>query len=624
LTRWSLSDPLKKFLVFLAIKYFGDTIIMTVTATNKKQELIGKFAQQTGADVPGVDRPTTDVHINTESSESAPEASPELYQDSFSHKTKLKAWENPKYRTVMVGLCVLPAILGIGWVLKDGIPKPVISTRIPPSSTPSANPDDDKPKPATDGEWSSLASTNGMHQQFKSAAHPETGSLDGFKKGLAGKEKDNMPGGHKTLGKGGPMRSGVMNSSSTSARPHVIYPNRMARVNSVPMDNIPSSRPLVRPYTPLARPSYSPPVVIPRSAPVSRSSQTSSFSAKPEQSAQQRRLAAIAATSTSGGSASSASVSSAGTPPNSGAPGTPGTSSDPVAAVANGQTHQSAGYQDAGYLSSEAAVIEGIPQQLISRSQKAQGRLLLGVAFTPGDAQFVQDQPLEVEIQNPLQSGLPQGSRIVANVKIPQQSGQAKNSAIRLIPSAIAIGDAEYPLPQGAIVLTGENGKPLIAKRQGSEFLRFLSSTAKSAAGGLGGLTSLAFGNGTGILSALSGFNPLSNIGRTNQQPTEILALREGTVIQINVVKPLSLPASPSQISSEALPVSVAPGQAPVRSVAVSPTQPMMFKQDLNDAELMAIATHQESANQSPEQQANQQPEQPQQVEPQVEVQDAQ
>ena len=250
-----------------------------------------------------------------------------------------------------------------------------------------------------------------------------------------------------------------------------------------------------------------------------------------------------------------------------------------------GQPSQTQGYQEAAYLTSEDAVLSGIPQQLINRSQKAVGRLLIGVAFVPGDTEALNGQPVEVAIVDPLKSGLPADARIEAVVEFPKAEGQLKSAVLRLTPKAIAIGDAEYPLPPGAVILTGKNGQPLIAKQQGSEFFRAIGSTVKTVLGGaVGGLSTLAFGNGTGILSglggSLNGLGGLSSLGRssgTTQQATEILALRENTAIQINIVKPLTLPAvQTSQI-------------APDSTHAAVP-QPMMFTQNITDAQLMAIA----------------------------------
>ena len=292
-----------------------------------------------------------------------------------------------------------------------------------------------------------------------------------------------------------------------------------------------------------------------------------SNSSQPKLSPEERRQAAIASTSTMGGA------------------------SDKVASVqgvqstnAVAQVPQTSGYQDAAYLTAEDAVLSGIPQQLINRSQKAVGRLLMGVAFIPGDTEALNGQPVEIAIEDPLKSGLPADARIEAIVEFPKAEGQLKSAVIRLTPKAIAIGDAEYPLPAGTVILTGQNGQPLIAKRQGSEFLRAIGSTAKTILGGtIGGLSTLAFGNGTGILSGLggglNGLGGLSNVGRSSapQQATEILALRENTVIQVNIVKPLTLPI---QADAELDPT----------STHAAVPQPMMFTQDITDAQLMAIA----------------------------------
>ena len=293
-------------------------------------------------------------------------------------------------------------------------------------------------------------------------------------------------------------------------------------------------------------------------------------SSQPKLSPEERRQAAIASTSTMGGASDKvASVQ--------------GVASAPASNTV-GQSSQTQSYQDAAYLPAEDAVLSGIPQQLINRSQKALGRLVIGVAFIPGDTEALNGQSVEVAIVDPLKSGLPADARIEAIVEFPKAEGQLKSAVIRLTPKAIVIGDVEYPLPPGTVILTGQNGQPLIAKRQGSEFLRAIGSTAKTILGGtIGGLSTLAFGNGTGILSGLggglNGLGGLSNVGRSSapQQATEILALRENTAIQVNIVKPLTLPVQ-------------ADAAIDLDSTHAAVPQPMMFTQDITDAQLMAIA----------------------------------
>jgi hypothetical protein len=544
-----------------------------------------------------VDSPEVDLTTETVPEPEVPKEEQKLYltETGSSDSTK-KTWRDSSYTRlyVMGGIFACGAVV-VGLMFNMKLPN-VRTASVSMSDKRKAE-ETKEPEFAGDGDYAAQAALSAQDGAYGAAQKADGHGYGGSK------VKPNLK--HPPHSKVPVVRSATMPPVRRASLPSTMaYNAPVRRSYNPPTDNIPAYRPIRR----------SAPVAIapPSAAP-----------AQPKQSAEERRLAAIAATSSTGVTTNKGEIATV-----------PGAAPDPAA----GQNAPKDGYQEAAYLPSETAVLEGIPQQLINRSQKAKGRLLLGVAFTPGDADALNGQPVEIEIKDPLQSGLPAGARIVATVDLPKAQGQLKNAPIRLIPSAIAIGDAEYPLPKGVVILTGKNGKPLIAKRQGSEFLRNLNSTFKTLlGGGLSGLSTLALGNGTGILSSLGGANALSgltNLGKGNdpQQATEILALRENTAIQINIVKPLSLPATQADLGALPESVSVAPGQASGESVAISPEQPMMFKQDLSDAELMAIATHQESANQQPEpqanqqpeSQANQQPEQPQQVEPQGEVQDAQ
>jgi hypothetical protein len=153
-----------------------------------KEEFLVKFASQTGAEISGIgskQADSTDININTDAPAPTDEApaltasttlteattetesttqqeDEELFIDSFSDRTKVPLWQDPKFKGIIVALCVLPAVMGVGWIFKDGVPKPNLSTKSPNPTPVSQEPDEDKPKEATDGEWASYASTNGM------------------------------------------------------------------------------------------------------------------------------------------------------------------------------------------------------------------------------------------------------------------------------------------------------------------------------------------------------------------------------------------------------------------------------------------------------------------------------
>jgi hypothetical protein len=282
-----------------------------------------------------------------------------------------------------------------------------------------------------------------------------------------------------------------------------------------------------------------------------------------QKSAQERRAEAIAATTFNGGSSSGSSSGSA----------------QMVSSTSGGEVQ---GAQTKGdvYLAAENAVLDGTPQQLINRAKKAEGVLLQGLAFTPGDLKYLEDQEVTAEISNPLDSGLPVGTQIICAVKFPDGGqSRAKNAVVRLVPTAIVLGGNEYEIPQGSAILTAKEGRPFIAKRGGSEFLRFLGSATKSVlSAGAGTLSSLV-GGGSSILSSLTGLG--SGRGASTQnQATEVLILKDNTPIQFSIIRPFSIP-----MASTPVPVPVAQVQ---ESIDIS--------QNLSDADLTAII-HQTQEN---------------------------
>ena len=559
---------------------------MTAVVDPAKQAMLGKFARQTGADVPGVpkepvqapqspsespsDSQTDDIHVSTApttSVEPAESDSEDFFQDSFSDKTKPKPWENPKFRAVAVAVCVIPFFGGAAYMLKDGIPKPSLNTRKPRPNVVAAQDDSDKPKVATDGEWSSLAATNGMNQQFKSAAKPidpndtttASSTLKGAKPGLG----RTVPTGAQTPSSLTPSQSRLAMSGSRVPTDYDSRPLTHSYSSYTPPYRAPISS-----YNPTVYRSPLPAPVVASRPTVTVSRQTTptlaprqSFgqpqgSMQPQGSAQQSKSAQDRWLALATGTSAQNSTQST---------NTGGAISPTVQAVAPVQSPQAQQpafkSQNAAYLPSETAIMDGQPQLLIHRSAKAQGRLLSGIAFTPGTLAALNGQPIEIEITNPLDSNLPNGARLVATVDTNTANGSVSNtrsSAIHLVPTALAFGDFEIPIDGSAILITGSNGKPLIAKAPGSGFFQSVAGLLSAAVQGVGlanlgaGQTS-SYGNGTYLSSigANIGTTLLGNVSQRLQQSgaqqQSILILPEQTEIQINILKPLSLPLNALQ-----------------------------------------------------------------------------
>ena len=528
-------------------------------------------------------KPNVDLTTETIPEPEVPKEEQKLYlTETGSADSTKKTWRDSSYsRLYIMGGVFGVGALALGFMFNMKLPS-VRTASVSMSDKPKTE-DAKEPEFAGDGEFAAQAALSGQDGAYGTAQN-SMGHGTGPTRATKLKPNSKTSPTSRTTA----SAATAAHTVRTSAPRRASLPSTMAynptparRAYIAPTDDIPASTYRRRP---VVAPVASAPVSVKSATAAGSRSATSSLS-QPQQSAAERRQAAIAATSTMGGTSDSSKMASA----------------QNVASSAVVQSPQTQGYQEAAYLASEDAVLSGIPQQLINRSQKALGRLGMGVAFIPGDTEALNGQPVEIAIEDPLKSGLPADARIEAIVDFPKAEGQLKSAVIRLTPKAIAIGDAEYPLPPGTVILTGKNGQPLIAKRQGSEFLRAIGSTAKTILGGtIGGLSTLAFGNGTGILSGLggglNGLGGLSNLGRTpgTQQATEILALRENTAIQVNIVKPLTLPAI--QADSDAVPeaVDVAIEQTSTDSVSPEPpSQPMRFAQTITDAELMANANEQ-------------------------------
>ncbi len=576
-----------------------------------KEEYLVKFASQTGAEIPGIGSQhegSTDININTDAPTPTEATNPteaptpteatnptevltpteantpteslaiqedeELFKDSFSDRTKIPLWEDPKFKGIIVALCVLPAVLAIGWVFKDGIPKPNLSKKAPRPAPASLEADVDKPKDATDGEWASYASTNGMRQQFASSAESE--DTDAQKK----------------------LQQRVNARKKSQVNSVTVKPNTRPERTSERVDSAPPYRTVTRSYTPrapvvtyrnnvprdytqrshLARRSYTPPIQKPADRKVSAvrtsnlpvvsptNSQSLDSSQQQQNSPQERIAAIIAATSTVGDS-ESATVAATPTKDSSSpaivtstgvgnSPAIVASSTIPFGsrAIAPPTTRSVSSPAPMTHLPSEAAVIDGQPQTIINRSLSAKGRLLTSIAFTAGDYASIANQPVEIELSEAL-GDIPAGARIVAVVEANQSnnySGNGKSEVVRLNPTAIVIGDLEMPLPEGAIALSGNDGAPLIAKTGGSSFLRFVGGLAGTVAGGagltnFGASQNVEFGDSSyfSSIGANIATSVVSNAARELQRSgagNGILVLKAGSSITISVHKPFILP----------------------------------------------------------------------------------
>jgi hypothetical protein len=344
------------------------------------------------------------------------------------------------------------------------------------------------------------------------------------------------------------------------------------RTAYVPPDNPQYPR---RMYTPsiirgLPRPAAAPaPAIRPSSKPAQSESKVQ------ELSPEERRKAAIAATTALSQKGGETQVASNIPAQPTDHPTQPANTAIQTAAGGNGV---GPGYQQADYLQAEAAVVDGIPQTLVSRGKQAAGRLMTGFAFLPGDVQNLTGQAVDIEITDAMSSGLPAGARIVAQIKLPQSGGQLKSAPFRLIPVAIAIGDSEFPLPENTIRVSGKKGKPLVAKRQGSEFLRTLGGLVQTVLGGASSLFTGSLGGNNSLISTIAPQVLQGMDTRGKSEATEVLAIRENAEIQIDLVAPLSLPQELLGLSQ---PETVVSQQEAVMSQQVQPQpepQPAVYE----------------------------------------------
>ena len=495
-----------------------------------KQELLTKFASQTGAEIPGVQSKLNQLKIDPLSdniAESNIVPNEELFKDSFTDRTKIPPWQNPKYKAFIVSLCVIPAALAVALIFKDGVPKPKMETKAP-NSAPVTQELDDMPKSASDGEWASYASTNGMHQQFANAA--ETENADELKKfqERTNKVEKKVPGRSLT--------------AKPITQPVPTTPTTHTNIST----NGASTYPYARVYAPPAHGTVVVPVarsvnssLLAKHSPIfTDNSRQSGGSPQQQQSPQERITAILAATSTEDNSERAAE-----------APAAISTQSEVVLPQPVNTPDQMV------YLPSEAAVIDGQPQTLIDRNQSAKGILLTGIAFTSEDYASLANQPVEVELSEAL-GDIPAGARIVAVIDAKDNhSSNGKSKVVRLKPTALAVGNMEIPLPNEAMALSGKNGKPLIAKKRGSTFLKVLGGLAGTVAGGatmtnFGAAQNVQIGNssyfksiGANIATSLVS-NAAQQIQQSQEGYNRVLSLKAGSSIVIAVRKPIALPVS--------------------------------------------------------------------------------
>lgn len=518
--------------------------------TTTKQELLSKFALQTGAELPGVQSNSSQINqinnntIADNTTESKIAQDEELFKDSFTDRTKVPPWQHPKYKVLIVSLCVIPAALAVGLIFKNGVPKPKLETKAP-HSAPVVQDPNDRPKPATDGEWASYASTNGMRQQFASAAGSE--NADALKKIQARTNTQKKVQGSSSTAK--PNTRLVPTTPAT--RTHVstdgasIY--RYANTYSTPASP-PVSVTRSRTVAPVVR-SFDSSLHSPKHSPVSidtiDNSQQRLQSPRQQQSPQERITAMLAATSTENSSERSAPAA-----------GDNSTRSAPLIANVSSSTLPQPTFapQPIAYLPSEAAVIDGQPQMLIDSNQSAKGILLTSIAFTSGDYASLADQPVEIELSEAL-GNIPAGARIDAVVDKDDRSSNAESKkVVRLKPIAVVVGNMKIPLPNDAIALSGKNGDPLIAKKKGRSFLKVVGGLAGTVAGSaiitnFGAAQNVEIGESSYFKSigANIATNLVSSAAQQLQRSEEgydrVLTLKAGTSVKISVRKPITLPA---------------------------------------------------------------------------------
>ena len=201
-----------------------------------------------------------------------------------------------------------------------------------------------------------------------------------------------------------------------------------------------------------------------------------------------------------------------------------------------GDDESQANQQDSPFLASEQALLTGIPQQLISRSTVARGELQMGIAFSSADVQFLQGQRLDIQLTDSGETGLPEGAVILAKIVLPQGGAGAERAPVHLIPNGIAIGNAEYAIPEGHLMVTGKKGDPLVAKQAGPGFWEIAGNVLGQVSSIVNPLSLIGNGSTTNVITSV---DP-GRFQGDGQRP-QVLYLKPRPV-EVRVLKPLSLP----------------------------------------------------------------------------------
>jgi hypothetical protein len=474
-------------------KYKGAKLSPIDTTENLSLELPGIDLPDEGEDGRDLGEPEEDGFIQTHFSQGKP------------------IWKNPKLKILAIGLPTLVTVFAVvGLLMGDfKFQSPQQSVQSPPP------PDDTKPTSANPGQLQAQALSRQLSGLDQQNPRPVDSSA-------VSSPQPN------------PASSQVTVSPQTAASPVA------AQVRPRPEATTGYTSAYTRPWERRAsfrRPSdygfASPNQPSSRVNRSSRSAISPQSRAEQQEAAQKRWLALAMGTSSSGGSQGSDTVGD----PNQTVP-------------VNGSIPRPNGVSRPAILGSEQAILDGQPQTLIPRSTKATGRLLTGLAFTPDGLAALAGQPIEIQIDDPQQTKIPSGARLLATVDAPNGGsvgggyGSRSGSVVRLVPVALVIGDIEIPIEANAILISGKDGQPLIAKSKNMGFFRSLLSTAAQGLGqglgtGFGGfgrnyLTSI----GGNIGSTMVG-NTMQRLGQNNQQ--SIMILPEQSHLQISVIRPISL-----------------------------------------------------------------------------------